>query len=147
MAWLVTNNTIHSVDLETGAATAAVMIVNDVHFLLAMAAAFVVGAFLALASLARREATARESVGFAPDLFADFNGIEPDQREPFRQRRALGRHHPVRRDRFARIDQLDRHHEIKALGRGWREALAKAGDNGPVVVANACDPLVVWAAQ
>lgn len=44
-------------------------------------------------------------------------------------------------------DQLDRHHEIKALGRGWREALAKAGDNGPVVVANACDPLVVWAAQ
>ena len=44
-------------------------------------------------------------------------------------------------------DQLDRHHEINALGRGWRTALAKAGDVGPVVVANACDPLVVWSAQ
>lgn len=44
-------------------------------------------------------------------------------------------------------DQLDRHHEINALGRGWRKALAAAGDIGPVVVANACDPLVVWAAQ
>ncbi|WP_328701867.1 DUF1727 domain-containing protein [Aestuariimicrobium ganziense] len=44
-------------------------------------------------------------------------------------------------------DQLDRHHEIKALGRGWRDALTKAGDAGPVVVANACDPLVVWSAQ
>lgn len=43
-------------------------------------------------------------------------------------------------------DQLDRHHEIKALGRAWREALAKAGDQGPVIVANACDPLVTWSA-
>ncbi len=43
-------------------------------------------------------------------------------------------------------DQLDRHHEIKALGRAWREALAKAGENGPVIVANACDPLVTWSA-
>ena len=43
-------------------------------------------------------------------------------------------------------DQLDRHHEIKALGRAWREALAKAGDRGPVIVANACDPLVTWSA-
>ena len=43
-------------------------------------------------------------------------------------------------------DQLDRHHEINALGRGWRTALAAAGDAGPVVVANACDPLVVWSA-
>ncbi|MGJ6981442.1 MurT ligase domain-containing protein [Aestuariimicrobium soli] len=41
-------------------------------------------------------------------------------------------------------DQLDRHHEIKALGRSWRLALQAAGDSGPVVVANACDPLVVW---
>lgn len=41
-------------------------------------------------------------------------------------------------------DQLDRNHEIKSLGRGWREALHTAGDLGPVVVANACDPLVVW---
>lgn len=44
-------------------------------------------------------------------------------------------------------DQLDRHHEIKALGRSWRNALAAAGDAGPVVVANADEPLVVWAAQ
>lgn len=44
-------------------------------------------------------------------------------------------------------DQLDRHHEIKALGRSWRTALEAAGDDGPVVVANADEPLVVWAAQ
>jgi lipid II isoglutaminyl synthase (glutamine-hydrolysing) len=43
-------------------------------------------------------------------------------------------------------DQLDRHHEIKALGRAWRVALDKAGSNGPTIVANACDPLVVWSA-
>jgi lipid II isoglutaminyl synthase (glutamine-hydrolysing) len=44
-------------------------------------------------------------------------------------------------------DQLDRHHEIKGLGRSWRDALAAAGENGPVVVANADEPLIVWAAQ
>ncbi|WP_231920424.1 Mur ligase family protein [Microlunatus soli] len=44
-------------------------------------------------------------------------------------------------------DQLDRHHEIKALARAWRNALIEAGDDGPVVVANADEPLVVWAAQ
>ena len=44
-------------------------------------------------------------------------------------------------------DQLDRHHEIKGLGRSWRNALAEAGESGPVVVANADEPLVVWAAQ
>ncbi len=43
-------------------------------------------------------------------------------------------------------DQLDRHHEIKSLGRSWRTALAEAGPSGPVVVANADEPLVVWAA-
>ena len=43
-------------------------------------------------------------------------------------------------------DQLDRHHEIKALGRSWRTALEKAGTAGPVIVANASDPLVVWSA-
>ncbi len=42
-------------------------------------------------------------------------------------------------------DQLDRHHEIKALGRAWRTALERVGGRGPVVVANASDPLVVWA--
>ena len=44
-------------------------------------------------------------------------------------------------------DQLDRHHEIKGLGRSWRDALAAAGVDGPVVVANADEPLIVWAAQ
>lgn len=43
-------------------------------------------------------------------------------------------------------DQLDRHHEIKALGRAWRLALEAAGNSGPMIVANACDPLVVWSA-
>lgn len=43
-------------------------------------------------------------------------------------------------------DQLDRHHEIKALGRAWRVALEAAGQAGPTIVANACDPLVVWSA-
>jgi UDP-N-acetylmuramyl tripeptide synthase len=44
-------------------------------------------------------------------------------------------------------DQLDRHHEIKGLGRSWRDALSAAGADGPVVVANADEPLIVWAAQ
>jgi UDP-N-acetylmuramyl tripeptide synthase len=44
-------------------------------------------------------------------------------------------------------DQLDRHHEIKGLGRSWRTALTDAGSNGPIVVANADEPLVVWAAM
>ena len=44
-------------------------------------------------------------------------------------------------------DQLDRHHEIKSLGRSWRTALTQAGTAGPVVVANADEPLVVWAAM
>ncbi len=44
-------------------------------------------------------------------------------------------------------DQLDRHHEIKSLGRSWRIALERAGADGPVVVANADEPLIVWAAQ
>ena len=43
-------------------------------------------------------------------------------------------------------DQLDRHHEIKSLGRSWRLALEASGETGPVIVANACDPLVVWSA-
>lgn len=44
-------------------------------------------------------------------------------------------------------DQLDRHHEINALGRKWRQALTEAGDEGPTVVANVKDPLVAWSAQ
>lgn len=44
-------------------------------------------------------------------------------------------------------DQLDRNQQITALARSWRDALTAAGPNGPVVVANANDPLVVWAAE
>lgn len=44
-------------------------------------------------------------------------------------------------------DQLDRHHEIKALATAWRKALETAGPEGPVVVANAEEPLIVWAAH
>ncbi|MDU3272696.1 MAG: Mur ligase family protein, partial [Cutibacterium sp.] len=44
-------------------------------------------------------------------------------------------------------DQLDRNHELTFLGREWREALEEAGEEGPTVVANAADPLIVWAAQ
>ncbi|MEL4505263.1 MurT ligase domain-containing protein [Luteococcus sp. H138] len=44
-------------------------------------------------------------------------------------------------------DQMDRNFEIKSLGRAWRVALEAAGEQGPVVVANANDPLVVWSAQ
>lgn len=39
-------------------------------------------------------------------------------------------------------DQLDRHHEVGALARRWRETVAGV----PLVVANADDPNVVWAA-
>lgn len=44
-------------------------------------------------------------------------------------------------------DQLDRHHEIKSLGKKWRDALQALGEQGPVVVANLHDPLVSWAAE
>lgn len=44
-------------------------------------------------------------------------------------------------------DQLDRNFEIKFLAREWKNALAEVGSAGPVVVANAKDPLVVWAAH
>ena len=44
-------------------------------------------------------------------------------------------------------DQLDRNHEVKSLAKSWRSALASAGQDGPVVVASAEDPLIVWAAQ
>nr|NLI49330.1 DUF1727 domain-containing protein [Propionibacterium sp.] len=44
-------------------------------------------------------------------------------------------------------DQLDRNFEIKFLGRDWRTALERAGADGPVVIANANDPLVTWAAE
>src|SRR4029453_17972635 len=43
-------------------------------------------------------------------------------------------------------DQLDRHHEIKSLGRSWRRALSQPRTDGPAVGAKADEPLVVWAA-
>lgn len=43
-------------------------------------------------------------------------------------------------------DQLDRNFEI-VFGRAWRTALDQAGADGLVVVANASDPLVTWAAE
>ena len=44
-------------------------------------------------------------------------------------------------------DQLDRHHEIKSLGKKWRDALIATGTAGPVAVANIHDPLVTWSAE
>lgn len=44
-------------------------------------------------------------------------------------------------------DQLDRHHEIKSLGRAWRQALERVDAESPVIVANSNDPLVVWSAS
>jgi UDP-N-acetylmuramyl tripeptide synthase len=41
-------------------------------------------------------------------------------------------------------DQLDRYAEVRRLAGMWRDALA--APNGPTAVANADDPLVVWAA-
>jgi UDP-N-acetylmuramyl tripeptide synthase len=44
-------------------------------------------------------------------------------------------------------DQLDRAAETRMLAQRWRDALARGVDeDGPVLVANADDPLVVWAA-
>src|SRR4029453_12221486 len=55
----------------------------------------------------------------------------------------LGRPGVVVLVKFSR-DQLDRHHEIKGIGRSWRQALVDAGPAGPMVVANADEPLIVW---
>ena len=44
-------------------------------------------------------------------------------------------------------DQLDRHHEIKSLGKKWRDALIATGTAGPVAVGNIHDPLVTWSAE
>lgn len=44
-------------------------------------------------------------------------------------------------------DQLDRHHEISSLASRWRDALLAAGPDGPIVVACAEEPMLVWAAQ
>jgi UDP-N-acetylmuramyl tripeptide synthase len=45
-------------------------------------------------------------------------------------------------------DQLDRINEVRMLASRWREAVARLGQLGeaPVVVANADDPMVAWAA-
>ncbi len=76
---------------------------------------------------------------------ADIAVLETDERVVADVVR-LGRPQVLTLLNFSR-DQLDRHHEIKALGRSWRTALEAAGTDGPVVVANAEDPLIVWASQ
>ncbi|WP_344801776.1 DUF1727 domain-containing protein [Microlunatus ginsengisoli] len=76
---------------------------------------------------------------------ADLAMIETDERVVADVVR-LGRPEVLVLLNFSR-DQLDRHHEITALGRRWRTALTEAGASGPVVVANADEPLIVWAAQ
>jgi UDP-N-acetylmuramyl tripeptide synthase len=43
-------------------------------------------------------------------------------------------------------DQLDRHHEVGALARRWRQAVAALGP-GAVVVANGGEPPTAWVAQ
>lgn len=83
------------------------------------------------------------ALGQAPK--ADIAVLETDERVVADVIR-LGRPEVLVLLNFSR-DQLDRHHEIKALGRSWRNALEAAGSDGPVVVANAEEPLIVWAAQ
>lgn len=76
---------------------------------------------------------------------ADIAILETDERVVADMVR-LGRPEVLVLLNFSR-DQLDRNHEIKKLARSWRDALEQAGEDGPVVVANAEEPLVVWAAQ
>ncbi|WP_114560248.1 Mur ligase family protein [Desertihabitans aurantiacus] len=83
------------------------------------------------------------ALGQAPH--ADVAVLETDERVVADVVR-LGRPEVLVLLNFSR-DQLDRHHEIKALGRSWRNALEAAGADGPVVVANAEEPLIVWAAR
>ena len=76
---------------------------------------------------------------------ADIAILETDERVVADMVR-LGRPEVLVLLNFSR-DQLDRNHEIKKLARSWRDALEQSGADGPVVVANAEEPLVVWAAQ
>lgn len=76
---------------------------------------------------------------------ADFAILETDERV-VADLVGLGRPEVLVMLNFSR-DQLDRNHEIKFLARAWREALERAGEAGPVVVANSDDPLITWAAQ
>lgn len=83
------------------------------------------------------------ALGEAPD--ADIAILETDERVVADVIR-LGRPEVLVLLNFSR-DQLDRNHEIKSLGMSWRTALETAGGQGPVVVANAEDPLIVWSVQ
>lgn len=76
---------------------------------------------------------------------ADLAVIETDERV-VKDMIAHGRPEVLVLLNFSR-DQLDRNHEIKFLGRAWRQALEAAGPDGPVVIANSDDPLVTWAAE
>lgn len=79
------------------------------------------------------------------DRTADLAVLETDERVVADLVR-LGRPELLVLLNFSR-DQLDRHHEITSLGRSWLRALESAGADGPVVVANAEEPLIVWAAR
>lgn len=83
------------------------------------------------------------ALGQQPD--ADLAVLETDERV-VADVIELGRPEVLVLLNFSR-DQLDRHHEIKSMGRAWRDALAEAGADGPVVVASAEEPLIVWACQ
>ncbi|MGD7786810.1 MurT ligase domain-containing protein [Propionibacteriaceae bacterium Y1700] len=76
---------------------------------------------------------------------ADIAILETDERVVAEVIR-LGRPEVLVLLNFSR-DQLDRNHEIKRLATDWRKALTAAGASGPVVVANADEPLIVWAAR
>lgn len=76
---------------------------------------------------------------------ADLAVLETDERV-VKDLLAQGRPEVLVLLNFSR-DQLDRNHEIKFLARSWREALAASGPDGPVVIANSDDPLIVWSAQ
>lgn len=83
------------------------------------------------------------ALGQQPD--ADIAVLETDERVVADVLR-MGRPEILVLLNFSR-DQLDRHHEITALGQAWRDALEQAGSDGPVVVASSEDPLIVWACR
>lgn len=83
------------------------------------------------------------ALGQKPD--ADIAVLETDERVVADVVR-MGRPEVMVLLNFSR-DQLDRHHEITSMGHAWRDALEAAGADGPVVVASAEEPLIVWACR
>ena len=83
------------------------------------------------------------TAAMAADLDARLGVLEVD--EPYLPRVADAVHPEVAVLLNLSRDQLDRYAEVGRLAGIWRETLAKPG--GPTAVANADDPLVVWAAE